>query len=171
MLLRTLLLAFLFTAFNAFAPSYAASTPWNKYLGVYPCAGKDRFFREPEVLHALKPILGKDWSAFEQHRSMSGCSAIARYNNYLFVDISQLHVGGYESMVLFNPENKTAYVFWLKGRVLDWDAVTYGKHPIPGDVLDKFQHELSLGWGHVASFDVQNGSLAIIKRPSSPIIP
>ena len=166
MLRSILLLVFLCAASTTFGASV-----WDKYLDTYPCAGKNRFFLEPDVVAALKSVLGKDWGEYEQHRALSGCSAIARYRSYLFVDISQQHVGGYSSMILFNPASKKAYVFWLKGRVLDWNAVTYGERPIPEEVLDKFQRELNVGWGHVASFIVRNGQLAIVKKPSSPIDP
>ncbi len=165
------LLACLLVAPNSFAGQSPNASILDMYVGTFPCAGKDRLFREPAVLQALKTALGNDWKAFEQHRAVSGCSAVDRYNNYLFVDVAQLHVGGYDSMILFNPENKQAYVFWLKGRVLDGDAVTYGQRPIPLDVLEKFQRELSIAWGHAASFLVQNGELVIVDKPSQPINP
>ena len=85
------------------SPAVNGAELLDKYVGAYPCAGKDQFFSEPAVAGALKQALGSAAERYNKHRSISGCGAIARYDKYLFVDISQLHVGGYTSMILLDP--------------------------------------------------------------------
>ena len=136
---------------------------WATYVGVYPCAGKDKFFHEPAVRKALRDALGSDYANYQKHRALSGCGPVEVYRNYLFVDISQVHVGGYTSMLLFDPSRRSAYVFWLKSAVLEWDAKTYGRHPIPPEALGKFADAMNVTWGHVATFGVVNGEVTKVR--------
>ena len=118
-------------------------------------------------------VLAADYGAYLEHIQQSGCGAIARRGDWLLLDVSQLHVGGYTSFILVNPGTKQVWVFWLQGEVMDkWTL--YGRQPVPGDVSKAIVDELNSIWGHVASFWWRDGGLVFglprrIQPPDQPL--
>ena len=136
----------------------------DRYVGAYPCAGQDQFFRDPRVISALRKALGVDYMAYEEHRSFSGCGKIERFGEYLFVDISELHVGGYTSFVFVPANNGSAYVFWLKQQV-GGPYQIYGNRPVPPIIMTRIEQEMNTQWGHVATFKATGDKLESVMMP------
>ena len=79
----------------------------------------------------------------------------------LYADLSQLHVGGYSSLVFVDINHHKMYLFWLKGTVSDKDYRIYGDRPIPETVSRVIEKELNTSWGHVAEFKVTGDNVII----------
>jgi hypothetical protein len=77
------------------------------------------------------------------------------------MDVSQLHVGGYTSLILVREPDEAIFLFWLSSTVAERTARVYGPRPVPAEALDIFRHEMNSSWGHVACFTVDADSLAI----------
>lgn len=80
-----------------------------KYVGTYPCS--NGLLRQPVLLSALRRILGNDYPAYRKHMKVSGCGAIEKRDELLLLDVSQLHVGGYTSMIFVRATDGAAFPF------------------------------------------------------------
>ena len=91
---------------------------------------------------------------------------MAMRDQFVFADVSELHVGGYTSYIFVRPTDGTTYVFWLKSAVWDKNWELYGPRPVPEQLLHIIEAELNQGWGHVARFrfDGQNLVITLNKR-------
>jgi len=141
------------------APPLRTLTDLARYVGSYPC--QNGLLRSPVLLDALKKTLQQDYEAYREHMAESGCGPIERRGPYIFLDVSQLHVGGYGSMILVRQADEKTFVYWLKSTVAERDVGIYGSRPVPTDALDLFAKEGNVGWGHVACFAVVQGDIAI----------
>lgn len=131
----------------------------SKYVGTYPCS--NGLLKEPVLLQSLRNILGQDYQAYREHMRLSGCGAIERVDGFLLLDVSQLHVGGYHSLIFVKESDGTLFLFWLKYMVLDKDYKFYGHRPIPTVVSRAVESNLNTGWGHVARFTVRGEQVEI----------
>ena len=117
--------------------------------------------RSPVLLKALSQVLKEQYAAYHDHMSGSGCGAIEQRGDYVLLDISQLHVGGYSSILLVRKRDGALFLFWLSSTVSERQAHVYGPRPVPADALAIFEHDMNVGWGHVACFTASRDSLAI----------
>lgn len=131
-----------------------------KYVGTYPCS--NGLLKDPVLLSSLRKLLGRDYHAYREHMSFSGCGAIAKRDGFLLLDVSQLHVGGYTSLIFVRLSDGAPYLFWLKSTVAEKDWSFYGKRPIPDAVSQNVESELNTAWGHVAHFKVTGDTLEIV---------
>jgi hypothetical protein len=127
------------------------------HVGEYPCS--TGLFGAPAVQTALRSILADDYGAYLEHVELSGCGAIAWRGSSLLMDISQLHVGGYSSLIVVNPKTSKVWLFWLPGTVGERKWKMYGPQPVPAEVSKAVVDDLNSGWGHVASFSWRDGVL------------
>ena len=135
-----------------------------KYIGKYP--KQTKFFDEPLVKSELKRILGKDYQQYRQHVGFSGCGPFILKDNLLYADVSQLHVGGYSSLVFADLKERRFFLFWLKGQVAAKEYQIYGDKPIPEPILGIIVEEMNQSWGHVAEFAIKDNTIAIgIRKP------
>ena len=150
--------------FAATANQGAASLPslgaLNDHLGEYPC--QTGVLAAPVLRASLKSVLGADYPAYEEHMSLSGCGAIEQRGEWILLDVSQLHVGGYDSLILVRPSDGAIYVSWLRSQVLQKQYKLYGPRPIPDAVKQAIVDNLNQGWGHVASFRWNGEELQIV---------
>jgi hypothetical protein len=140
----------------------AQSNDWltlKKYIGTFP--KETDFFKNPIVTNELKRILGSDYKLYLDHVSQSGCGSMISKDNLIVGDISQLHVGGYGSIVFIDIANKKMYLFWLSSTVSDKIYKIYGDKPIPNTILRLIVDNMNEGWGHVAHFTVDSDSVKI----------
>jgi hypothetical protein len=131
----------------------------SKYLGTYPC--ENGLLRSPALKSAFKRTLGADYREYLKHVSMSGCGRLEMRDQYVFADVSQLHVGGYTSYIFVRSGDDTTYIFWLNPPVREKHWAFYGPKPIPGPVLETVETELNQAWGHVARFRIVGQNLEI----------
>jgi len=129
------------------------------YVGQYPC--QNGLLTTPTLRKALRSVLASDYDAYLEHMSLSGCGAIERRGGYLLLDVSQLHVGGYSSIILVHESGGQLYLAWLKGPVGEHDLTVYGLNPPPEDALRTFARSLNVSWGHVACFLPDKGTLLV----------
>ncbi len=130
-----------------------------RYVGEYPCL--NGLLKAPVLNAALRKTLGSEYNAYAEHMTFSGCGAIVRNGPYLLLDVSQLHVGGYTSIILVRESDGVLFLAWLKGTVVGRDITIYGPKPIPQSVLDTFARTLNVAWGHVACFRPEGDSLSV----------
>jgi hypothetical protein len=135
----------------------------SRYVGTYPCS--NGLLKQPVLLQSLRKILGQDYQAYREHMRFSGCGAIERRNGFLLLDVSQLHVGGYESLMFVSESDGALFLFWLKSTVKQKDYAFYGARPIPVEVSRAVESELNTGWGHVAKFTAHGDQLEIVMNP------
>ena len=130
------------------------------YVGTYPC--QNGLLKTAVLRHAVMSVLGPDSSAYSAHIGQSGCGQIEREHDFLVMDVSQLHVGGYSSLIVVRPIDGAVWVYWLDGPVA-FEAPTpiYGRHPVPRSVLDAIERRMNEVWGHVAHFRVRADSVII----------
>jgi hypothetical protein len=131
----------------------------SQYLGTYPCS--NGLLHSPVLLNALAATLKKDYAAYREHMSESGCGAIERRGGYILMDVSQLHVGGYGSVILVRRTDGVVFVYWLRSTVAKGKAHIYGPRPVPAEALAIFAHDESVGWGHVACFTISADTIVI----------
>ena len=117
--------------------------------------------KQPVLLSSLKNILDGDYDAYREHIKFSGCGAIERKGAFLLMDVSQLHVGGYMSMIFVRSRDGAVFLFWLKKTVAEKDYSFYGQRPIPTAIGQIVESELNTTWGHVAHFHVRGESVEI----------
>ena len=91
----------------------------------------------------------------------SGCGAIEKRDGFLLMDVSQLHVGGYTSLIFIRLSDGAVFLFWLKSTVADKQWSFYGKRPIPATVSQIVESELNEQWGHVARFIIHGENVEI----------
>jgi len=127
------------------------------HVGEYPCG--TGLLGASTLQTALRSVLADDYGAFLEHLKFSGCGAIEWRGPLLLMDVSQLHVGGYSSLVMVNPKTSKVWLFWLPGTVGDKKWKMYGPRPVPEEVLKLVVDDLNSGWGHVASFSWRDGEL------------
>lgn len=135
-----------------------------RYVGSYPCA--NGLLKQRVLLNSLKDILNEDYEAYREHMKFSGCGAIEKKDGLLLMDVSQLHVGGYTSMIFVRSRDGALFLFWLKKTVAEKDYSFYGKRPIPAVVSRIVESELNTSWGHVAHFRVHGENVEIDLRDS-----
>ena len=120
------------------------------------------------MLSSLKVALENDYEAYREHIALSGCGAIEQRGEYLLIDVSQLHVGGYSSIMLIRPSDKQLYLFWLRSGVGEKDYKLYGNLPAPQKVKEIVADQMNEVWGHVASFSWAEDVLEINLKASEP---
>ena len=130
-----------------------------KYIGTFPT--ENDFFKNPIIVNELKRILGNDYKSYCDHVSLSGCGSMVNENNLIYGNISQDHVGGYDSQIYIDIQNKKIYLFWLSSIVRDKTYKIYGDRPIPNEILKLIVDDMNEGWGHVASFSFYLDSIKI----------
>jgi hypothetical protein len=113
------------------------------------------------LLGALKNAMGQDYSAYREHMQASGCGPIERRDGFLLMDVSQLHVSGYSSLIFVRQTDGVLFVFWLKSQVGEKQWQFYGPRPIPEAVTKTVETEMNQEWGHVAKFTVRGEELDI----------
>jgi hypothetical protein len=77
------------------------------------------------------------------------------------MDVSQLHVGGYSSLIFVRLTDGMLFVFWLKSQVGEKQWQFYGPRPIPETVTKTVEAEMNKEWGHVAKFTARGEELDI----------
>jgi len=130
-----------------------------KYVGTYPCS--NGLLKQPVLLSALRKILDGDYRAYREHMEFSGCGAIEKRGDFLLMDVSQLHVGGYTSLIFVRLSDGAVFLFWLKATVADKDYSFYGQRPIPSAISEIVESQLNTAWGHVAQFHVHGEKVDI----------
>ncbi|HEV3253082.1 MAG TPA: hypothetical protein VG033_01660 [Candidatus Acidoferrales bacterium] len=105
--------------------------------------------------------MGQDYSAYREHMQASGCGPIERRDGFLLMDVSQLHVSGYSSLIFVRQTDGVLFVFWLKSQVGEKQWQFYGPRPIPEAVTKTVETEMNQEWGHVAKFTVRGEELDI----------
>ncbi len=91
----------------------------------------------------------------------SGCGAIEKQGDFLLMDVSQLHVGGYTSLIFIRLSDGAVFLFWLKTTVAQKDCSFYGERPLPEAISEIVESELNTAWGHVAQFHVSGEKVDI----------
>ena len=114
-------------------PRLTSTRDLAQYVGTYPCS--NGLLKQPVLLDTLKKTLGPDYDAYREHMQLSGCGAIERRDGFLFLDVSQLHVGGYSSLIFVRLSDGELFVFWLKSTVADKQWQLYGPRPIPETII------------------------------------
>ena len=132
------------------------------YVGTYPCS--NGLLKDRVLLGALKKTLGPEYDAYREHIHFSDCGAIERRDGFLLLDVSQLHVGGYSSLIFVRLTDGNLFLFWLKSTVADKQWQLYGPRPIPETVLHTVETEMNTSWGHVALFSMRGEQLDIEVR-------
>jgi hypothetical protein len=130
-----------------------------KYIGKYP--KETDFFDNPLVNEELKKILKDDFKSYLKFVSIAGCGEMNYKYGLVYGDISQLHVGGYSSLIFIDIDNKSFFLFWLKETVRDKNYKIYGQSPIQANVLNLIEQEMNISWGHVAEFLIKGDSISI----------
>ena len=130
-----------------------------KYVGTYPC--NNGLLQQRVLLSSLRNILNDDYQAYQEHMKFSGCGAIEQKSGFLLMDVSQLHVGGYTSMIFVRSRDGAVFLFWLKKTVAEKEYSFYGQRPIPTAVSRIVESELNTTWGHVAHFHVRGENVEI----------
>lgn len=130
-----------------------------RHVGEYPCT--NGLLNAPVLQAAIRKTLGADYGPYREHMSLSGCGAIARRGPYLLMDVSQLHVGGYTSVILGRESDEALFLLWLKSTVAEHDLHVYGSAPLPASALNLFAQAMNASWGHVACFRPQGYSLVV----------
>jgi hypothetical protein len=144
---------------NTPVPGLTSTRDIEKYVGTYPCS--NGILKDAVLLNALQKILGNDYSAYKQHILASGCGAIERRGDYLLMDVSQLHVGGYSSLIFIRLSDGAPFLFWLKSTVAEKQWQIYGQRPIPELVMRNIEIEMNQVWGHMAKFKMLGETLSI----------
>jgi hypothetical protein len=135
-----------------------------KYVGTYPCT--NGLLKQPVLLSSLKQILRGDYEAYREQMKFSGCGAIERRDGFLLMDVSQMHVGGYTSLIFVRLRDGALFLFWLKSTVAQKEYSFYGQKPIPAPVSKIVESELNATWGHVAQFHVHGENVRIELVPA-----
>jgi hypothetical protein len=143
-------------------PRLTSTRDLEKYVGTYPCS--NGILKDPVLLNALKSILGRDYRAYREHMQFSGCGAIERRDDFLLMDVSQLHVGGYSSLIFVRINDGKLFLFWLKSTVSEKQWQFYGQKPLPETVKRNVEIEMNSEWGHVAQFKMRGEILDIELR-------
>ncbi|GEM_PF-2468733 len=130
-----------------------------KYVGTFPC--RNGLLRQLLQLPSVRKTLDGDYQAYQGHVKLSGCGAIGRRDGFLLMDVSQLHVGGYSSLMFIRLSDGAVFLFWLKSSVVDKQWSFYGQRPIPAVVSQDVESELNQKWGHVARFSVHGDNVEI----------
>jgi hypothetical protein len=144
---------------NTTVPRLTSTRDLEKYVGTYPCS--NGILKDATLLHALQNILGNEYDAYEQHMRASGCGAIERRDGFVMMDVSQLHVGGYSSLIFVRLSDGAPFLFWLKSTVAQKRWQIYGQRPIPETVSRNIEIEMNQVWGHVAKFKMRDEALDI----------
>ncbi len=146
-------------------PRLTSTRDLAKYVGTYPC--RNGLLQHPVLLSSLRKALGGDYQAYREHIGLSGCGAIEKTDGFLLMDVSQLHVGGYTSLIFIRLTDGAVFLFWLKSTVADEQWNFYGERPIPTTVSRTVESELNKEWGHVARFSVHGEEVEIRRIDSN----
>ena len=117
-------------------------------------------FKNDLVKNELKKILVDDYEEYMKFVRSAGYG-IEKIDNIICCDVSIMHVGGYNSLILINTEEREVYLFWLKSSVSDKDYKIYGKRPIPEAIKKIIVDDMNSGWAHVAVFKFHSDTLEI----------
>ena len=132
----------------------------NAYVGTYPC--RNGLLNARALRQAFMSTLGFDSSSYAQHITQSACSRIEKEHGLLVMDVSQLHVGGYSSLIFVDPSKGLAWVYWLDGPVApNAPSRIYGSRPVPAVLLSAVEQRMNNSWSHVAHFRADADSLII----------
>jgi hypothetical protein len=77
------------------------------------------------------------------------------------MDVSQLHVGGYTSIMLIRESDGALSLLWLKTTVADGNLNIYSERLIEQSALQEFGRAMNVAWGHVACFLPEGHALRI----------
>jgi hypothetical protein len=132
----------------------------NSYLKSDYLKGTD-FFKNPIVVNELKRILVNDYESFCKHVLYSDLIYMNKQDNLIYLEVIQLHSGGYDSMIFIDIQKRKFTLFWLPGTVSAKTNKIYGERPIPENILKIIVNNMNEGWGHVAKFSVDSDSLKI----------
>ena len=77
------------------------------------------------------------------------------------MDVSQLHVGGYSSLIFVRPTDEQLFVFWLRKSVSEKEYKLYGSVSASGEVKRVIVEKMNETWGHVAKFSWAEEELKI----------
>ncbi len=118
-------------------------------------------FDDSEVQDGLRAILQNRYKAYRDFLQQAGSDTVHMRGDYLTVDRSQLHVGGYNSTLFINMRDGTFSLFWLNDTVREGKPEFFGVEPVPPAVLQMVADDMNQGWGHVAKFSIKQGRLQI----------
>ena len=134
------------------------------YVGTFPCS--NGLLEAPALRHPVMMVVGADSSDYAEHLRLSGCGEVERDGQLLVMDVSQLHVGGYASLIFVRPREGAIWVFWLNEMVaINAPSRVYGARPVPTEVLAGVERRMNEGWGHVAHFRADGDSMIIERKP------
>ena len=102
----------------------------NKY-NKYSYLKDTDFFQNPLVVNGLKKFLANNYASYSEHVLYSDLIALEKEDNFLVVQVHQLHSGGFDSMIFIDIQARKFYLFWLPGEVRDKSNRIYGERPIP----------------------------------------
>ncbi len=146
------------------SPRLRSVTDVVAYIGTYPC--RTRLLRAPVLRQGIMSVLGADSSAYAEHIERSGCGKIEKDRDLVVMDVSQLHVGGYSSLIIVRPSDGAIWVYWLDAPVaINAPSHIYGSRPVPVDVLHGIEQRMNEAWGHVAHFRAEADSVVIEHKP------
>jgi hypothetical protein len=97
----------------------------------------------------------------------SGCGAIEKRGEFLLMDVSQLHVGGYTSLIFVRLSDGVLFLFWLKSTVAKKEYSFYGEKPIPVAVSEIVESQLNTTRGHIAQFHIHGENVQIDLTPAA----
>lgn len=131
----------------------------NAFVGSY---SKDTGFIDNEIVeNQLKKIMGDDYNSYMRFVESAGSGIVEKLDDIIYCDISLEHIGGYNSLILINADERKMYLFWLNGTVREKEYKIYGKRPIPINVKKIIEDDMNTGWAHVAVFRFHSDSLEI----------
>lgn len=133
------------------------------YEHTYPCS--TGLLRTPVLVGALRRTLGPEYLSYRRFVQQAGCGQLEVRDSIVLMDVSQLHVGGWQSMILVREQDTTMWVAWLNEPVAPNGWVRFfGPRPIPSSVRDIVLASLIEGWAHVAAFVPAGDTVAIVQR-------
>ena len=130
-----------------------------RYVGEYPC--ENGILDAPVLQAALRKALTSEYDEYRKHLRLSGCGAIEKRDPYWLMDVSQLHVGGYSSIILVRQSDNQLFLLWLKTMVRDETLKVYSDGPIESSAIKEFSRAMNVAWGHVACFAPEGDTLKV----------
>ena len=139
--------------------SLASLKDLSRYVGEYPC--QNGILDSPVLHAALRRTLTSEYEEYRKHLRLSGCGAIEKRGPYFLMDVSQLHVGGYSSIMLVRQSDGGLFLLWLKTMVRDESLKVYSDGPIESSAIKEFGRAMNVAWGHVACFAPEGDTLKV----------
>jgi len=145
------------------SPALRSLRDLNTYVGTYPC--RNGLLKTRVLRQAIMSTLGSDSSSYAEHIAQSGCGQIEKQQDLIVMDMSQVHVGGYSSLIFVKPSGGAVWLYWLDAPVAPGaPSRIYGSRPVPASVLNAIEQRMNEGWGHVAHFRVDADSIVIERK-------